>query len=93
MRDLKKEGEIRLIGLSAYSSDDFLRLVPRVEPDVLQSWAHCSDVQFIEDGSPVRKLLDDRTMPFVAFSPLQQGLLLGKCKAGVKPQFEEGDFR
>jgi myo-inositol catabolism protein IolS len=93
MRTLKREGKIRLIGLSAYSSDDFVRLVPRIEPDVLQSWAHCSDTQFVADGSPVRKLLDDRKMSFVAFSPLQQGLLLGKYPAGSKPQFEDGDFR
>src|SRR5277367_3355292 len=28
---LKKEGKIRLIGLSSYSSDDFTRLVPKVK--------------------------------------------------------------
>lgn len=93
VRALKKEGKIRLLGLSAYSADDFVRLVPRIEPDVLQSWAHCSDAHFIEARSPVRTLLDDRKMSFVAFSPLQQGLLLGKYKAGTKPQFAEGDFR
>ncbi len=32
-------------------------------------------------------------MSFVAFSPLSQGLLLGKYDAESPPQFEPGDFR
>lgn len=93
LRDLKREGKIRLIGQSAYSSADFLRVVPKVEPDVLQSWAHCLDAQFILPGTPVRRLLDERQMSFVAFSPLAQGLLLGKYKPGKVPDFEPGDHR
>ncbi|MDX2051352.1 MAG: aldo/keto reductase [Polyangiaceae bacterium] len=93
LRDLKREGKIRLIGQSAYSSADFLRVVPKVEPDVLQSWAHCLDAQFILPGTPVRRLLDERQMSFVAFSPLAQGLLLGKYQPGKVPDFEPGDHR
>ena len=93
MRQLRKEGKIRLIGLSAYSPEDFLRLTPQIEPDVLESWAHAADDQFIRAGSPVRRLLDERKMSFVAFSPLQQGILLGKYTAQNPPRFEDGDHR
>ncbi len=93
MGKLKKEGKIRLIGQSAYSHQDFERVVPKVKPDVLQSWAHIMDDQFIREGSPVRKLLDEKKMSFVAFSPLNQGLLLGKFDPKNPPQFEVGDHR
>lgn len=93
MQQLKKEGKIRLIGQSAYSNADFERLVPQVNPDVLQSWAHIMDDQFIREGTPVRKLLEQRKMSFVAFSPLNQGILLGKFDPKNPPKFEEGDHR
>lgn len=93
MRKLKKEGKIRLVGLSAYSNADFERLVPQVDPDVLQSWAHSMDDQFIREGTPVRKLMDERKIRFVAFSPLNQGILLGKFDPENPPKFDEGDHR
>ncbi len=93
MRQLKKEGKIRLIGQSAYSAADFTRLVPKVQPDVLQSWANIMDDQYIREGSPVRKLLEERKMSFVAFSPLNQGVLLGKFDPKNPPKFEAGDHR
>lgn len=93
MLDLRQEGKIRVIGQSAYSEDDFLRVVPRVQPDVLQSWAHAMDTKFIEPGTPVRRLLDERKMSFVAFSPLAQGILLGKYRNAAALAFDEGDHR
>ncbi|HTC21877.1 MAG TPA: aldo/keto reductase [bacterium] len=93
MVQLKKEGKIRLIGQSAYSNEDFVKLVPKVKPDVLQSWAHIMDDQFIREGTPVRKLLDEKKMSFVAFSPLNQGVLLGKFDPKNPPKFDEGDHR
>ena len=93
MFKLRKEGKIRLIGQSAYSNEDFTRLVPKVKPDVLQSWANAMDDQFIRKGTPVRKLLDEKKMSFVAFSPLAQGILLGKFNAKKPPKFEAGDHR
>lgn len=93
MRRLREEGKIRLIGLSAYSDGDFLRLVPKIEPDVLQSWANASDDRYIRPGSPVQKLMAERGLSFVAFSPLAQGLLLGKYSAANPPSFEPGDHR
>jgi aryl-alcohol dehydrogenase-like predicted oxidoreductase len=93
VNDLKREGKIRLIGQSAYSAGDFLRVVPKVQPDVLQSWAHLLDTQHIEPGTPVRRLLDERRLSFVTFSPLAQGILLDKYKPGKKIEFEKGDHR
>jgi myo-inositol catabolism protein IolS len=93
MHRLRDEGKIRLIGLSAYSNEDFLRLVPKVQPTALQSWANAMDDHYIREGTPVRRLLDERRMSFVAFSPLSQGLLLDKYHASNPPVFEEGDHR
>ncbi len=93
VRELKKEGKIRAIGLSAYSAEDFVRLIPVVEPELLQSWANAMDTQFIKPGSPVRKAMEAYGLSFVAFSPLAQGLLLDKFKTGSVPSFADGDHR
>lgn len=93
MRDLVKEGKVRAVGQSAYSATDFEKAVPVVKPDVLQSWAHALDDQFIREGSIVSQLLQKHGMSFVAFSPLAQGLLLDKFDPANPPKFEEGDHR
>ncbi len=93
MHQLQSEGKIRLIGLSAYSNRDFLRLAPKIKPTVLQSWAHIMDDHFIGTGQPVRKLLEATGMSFVTFSPLNQGLLLHKFTAQKPPRFVDGDNR
>ena len=93
MHRLKDEGKIRLIGQSAYSNEDFQKLVPIVKPDVLQSSANEIDDHYIADGTPVRKLLDENGISFIAFSPLAQGILLNKYNKENPPTFESGDFR
>ncbi len=93
MNRLKSEGKVRAIGLSAYSNEDFVRLVPKVRPAVLQSWAHAMDDHFVAEGTPVRGLLDAHKMSFIAFSPLNQGVLLGRYTSKAPPSFEEGDHR
>jgi len=90
---LKDEGKIRLIGQSAYSDEDFLRLVPKVRPTVLQSWANAIDNHFIADEGPVSNLLKEYNMSFVAFSPLAKGLLLNKYSSKNPPRFKAGDHR
>lgn len=90
---LRDEGKIRLIGQSAYTYDDFIKLIPKVKPDVIQSFASALDDRFVRDGSSTRKLLDKYNISFVAFGPLSQGLLLGKYHQGNPPQFEAGDHR
>ncbi len=93
MNRLVEEGKVRLKGLSAYSANDFTKLVPKVQPTALQSWAHILDDQFIRPGSVVSNLMAEHKLTFVAFSPLAQGILLDKYSAENPPQFEPGDFR
>jgi aryl-alcohol dehydrogenase-like predicted oxidoreductase len=93
MNALVKEGKVRVKGQSAYSEDDFERLVPVVKPAVLQSWANALDDHFVRPGSRVSTLLEKYGMSFVAFSPLAQGRLLDKFDPAKPPQFDEGDHR
>jgi len=90
---LVKEGKIRIKGQSAYSDADFQRAVPVVKPAVLQSWANALRPNFIKPESVVGKLLAEHQMSFVAFSPLQQGILIDKFDPEHPPQFDEGDIR
>ncbi len=90
---LKAEGKIRHIGQSAYSNDDFLKLIPKVKPIVIQSSANAIDDHYIADGTPVRKLLEEKQISFIAFGPVAQGILLDKYNKNNPPQFEEGDHR
>jgi myo-inositol catabolism protein IolS len=90
---LVKEGKVRLKGQSAYSDADFQRAVPVVKPAVLQSWGNALRPNFIKPDSIVGRLLAEHQMSFVAFSPLQQGILLDKFDPEHPPQFEEGDNR
>ncbi len=93
MNRLVKDGKVRLVGLSAYSEDDFERLVPVIKPQVLQSWAHALDDRFIREGSRVDRLMERFNLSFVAFSPLAQGRLLDKWDPKQPPAFEPGDHR
>ena len=93
MDDLVAAGKVRLKGQSAYSSSDFARVVPKVRPTVLQSWAHALDTKFIRPETIVGQLLESREMSFVAFSPLAQGRVLDKYDPANPPQFSPGDNR
>lgn len=93
MEQMKSEGKIRCIGLSAYSEKDFKSLIPRIKPSVVQSWAHAMDYHFITSNSSLMKLCEEYDMSFIAFSPLNQGVLLGKYKSSEPPTFPEGDHR
>src|SRR4030065_2465799 len=52
MNRLKQEGKVRLVGQSAYSHKDFVKLIPKVKPDALQSYANAMERKFIDDGAP-----------------------------------------
>ena len=93
MYRLREEGKIRLIGQSAYNHDDFVKLIPKVKPDAIQSMASALNDSIVRDGSPTRKMLDEYNVSFVAFGPVAQGLLLGKYHQGNPPQFDAGDHR
>jgi aryl-alcohol dehydrogenase-like predicted oxidoreductase len=93
MDELVKEGKVRIKGQSAYSAADFAKTIPIVKPQVLQSWAHALDDQFVRPGSPVSELMEKHNLTFVAFSPLAQARLLDKFDPQNPPQFEPGDNR
>jgi myo-inositol catabolism protein IolS len=93
MNRLKQEGKIRIIGQSAYSHKDFVKLIPKVKPDALQSYANAMERIFVDEGSPTRKLMEENQISFVAFRPIGQGLLLGKYNKDNPPTFENGDHR
>ncbi len=93
MNALVEEGKVRVKGQSAYASKHFEQIVPKLQPDVLQSWAHALDTKFIRPGTIVAELLRKHGMSFVAFSPLAQARLLGKFDPSRPPQFEPGDHR
>jgi myo-inositol catabolism protein IolS len=93
MYRLKEEGKIRLVGQSAYSHEDFTKLIPKVKPDAIQSFASAMDDRFLKEGTPTRELLDKYNISFIAFGPLAQGLLLGKYSKDNPPKFEPGDHR
>ncbi|MBD3390548.1 MAG: aldo/keto reductase [Chitinivibrionales bacterium] len=93
MMRLVDEGKVRAVGLSAYTERDFKRLVSRIRPAVLQSWAHAADYHFIARRSAVMRLCEEYGMSFIAFSPLARGLLLDRYRSAHPPQFPEGDHR
>lgn len=93
MYKLKDEGKIRLIGQSAYSHDDFSKLIPKVKPQVIQSFSSALDDRFLKESTPTRKLLDENNISFVAFGPVAQGILLDKYDKNNPPKFEAGDHR
>ncbi len=93
MHALKKEGKVRAIGQSAYADDDFERAVPVLKPDVLQNKANLRYDDFVRPGSRCQALMEKHGCTFVAFGPLDQGILLDKFDPEKPPAFEPGDYR
>jgi aryl-alcohol dehydrogenase-like predicted oxidoreductase len=93
MNSLVAQGKVRFKGQSAYSADDFERVVPKVQPHVLQTSANALGDEFIKPGSRLQRLMEKEGLALVAFSPLAQGLLLDKFDPDNPPQFEPGDHR
>jgi myo-inositol catabolism protein IolS len=93
MYKLRDEGKVRLIGQSAYRHEDFVKLIPKLKPDVIQSFASALDDRFLKNDSLTRKMLDKYGVSFIAFGPLSQGLLLGKYNSSNPPVFDAGDHR
>ncbi|XVJ60409.1 MAG: aldo/keto reductase [Tepidisphaera sp.] len=93
MHALVKEGKVRAIGQSAYTDDDFERAVPVLKPHVLQNKANLRFSDFIRSGSRLQALMTKHQCSFVAFGPLDQGILLDKFDPDNPPKFDEGDYR
>jgi myo-inositol catabolism protein IolS len=93
MHELVKAGKVRAIGQSAYSDEDFERAVPVLKPHVLQNKANLRYDDFIRPGSRCQALMQKHNCTFVAFGPLDQGILLDKFDPDNPPKFDEGDYR
>jgi myo-inositol catabolism protein IolS len=92
MHALVKEGKVKAIGQSAYSVEDFARAIPIVRPNILQSKANLRTQDLVVPGGPLLKLMKDHDCAFVAFGPLDQGILLDKFDPEHPPRFE-GEYR
>jgi aryl-alcohol dehydrogenase-like predicted oxidoreductase len=93
MHALVKEGKVRAIGQSAYSNEDFERAIPVLKPHVLQNKANLRYQDFIKPGCKLQQLMEQYKCDFVAFGPLDQGILLDKFDPENPPKFAEGDYR
>ncbi|SDO48056.1 Predicted oxidoreductase [Paenibacillus sp. yr247] len=93
MRQLQKEGKVRVIGQSAYSYEDFMRVCPVTQPDVLQFHYNAFGNRFDQPETNLFRWADEQNLGIVLFGPLAQGLLLDKFDPDNPPQFGEGDIR
>lgn len=93
MHALVKEGKVRAVGQSAYTDEDFARAIPVLRPDVLQNKANLRYDDFIRPDCRLQQLMEQHGCTFVAFGPLDQGVLLDKFDPESPPKFVEGDYR
>jgi aryl-alcohol dehydrogenase-like predicted oxidoreductase len=93
MRQLQKEGKVRVIGQSAYSYADFMRVCPVTRPDVLQFHYNAFGNQFDLPDTNLFRWAAEHNLGMVLFGPLAQGLLLDKFDPNHPPQFGDGDIR
>jgi aryl-alcohol dehydrogenase-like predicted oxidoreductase len=86
---LREEGKVRFIGLSDWNSSNIMRVIERVDPDVVQPYRNVMDDDYTSSG--LRAWVEDHDLGVAFFSPIKHGLLLGKYERPVT--FPEGDFR
>ncbi|MDX1644638.1 MAG: aldo/keto reductase [Thermoanaerobaculia bacterium] len=85
----RESGKIRFVGLSDWSAAKIVRLLDRIDPDVVQPYRNVVDDTYRSSGLAARVEADDLGVAF--FSPLKHGLLTGKYEG--PPEFEPGDMR
>jgi aryl-alcohol dehydrogenase-like predicted oxidoreductase len=93
MERLRQEGKIRHIGLSGYATKKLRRLIPHIQPQVVQVPASLLNDRFITIGSEFHTLCRQYSISLITFSPLSQGVLLGKYSSSSPPVFQPGDHR
>jgi len=93
MQALRQEGKIRLIGQSAYSHESFVKSVPVLRPDVVQTGYNALSPDMLASDKALPRLLEEYGMTATLFGPLAQGRLLGIYRPDQPPRFESGDVR
>lgn len=89
MLRLREEGKVRFIGLSDWDATRVMRVIERIDPDVVQPYRNLVDDDY--ESSGLKTYVDAHDLGVAFFSPLKHGLLLGKYDAPAT--FGEGDFR
>lgn len=89
MHRLREEGKIRFIGLSSWKCESIMKVIDRIDPDVVQPYRNVIDDQY--ESSGLKQWVDEHDLGVAFFSPLKHGLLLGKYEKVT--EFEEGDYR
>ena len=89
MHRLRDEGKVRFIGLSDWESPKIMRVIDRVDPDVVQPYRNLVDDDY--ESSGLKAWVDAHDAGVAFFSPLKHGLLLGKYDKPV--EYGTGDFR
>ncbi|HEX8251688.1 MAG TPA: aldo/keto reductase [Thermoanaerobaculia bacterium] len=89
MRRLRDEGKVRFIGLSDWDATRLMRVIERIDPDVVQPYRNLVDDDY--ESSGLKAYVDAHDLGVAFFSPLKHGLLLGKYDHPV--EYGEGDFR
>ena len=89
MQRLREQGKFRFLGLSHWSSNDIMRVIARIDPDVVQPYRNVIDDDY--DSSGLKRWVEENDLGVAFFSPLKHGLLLGKYDEAVT--FPSGDFR
>ena len=89
MLRFKDEGKIRFIGLSDWNLSKIMKVIDRINPDVIQPYRNVHDDAYHDSG--LKHWVDTNQAGVVFFSPLRHGLLTGKYTGPA--EFESGDFR
>lgn len=89
MLRLRQEGKFRFLGLSDWKAANIMRVIGRIDPDVVQPYRNVVDDDYGSSG--LKRWVDEHDLGVAFFSPLKHGLLLGKYDEPV--QFPPGDFR
>jgi len=89
MHRLREEGKVRFIGLSDWNGRAIMRVIERIDPDVVQPFRNVVDDDY--ESSGLKQWVDTHDLGVAFFSPLKHGLLLGKYDQPV--EYGEGDFR
>jgi aryl-alcohol dehydrogenase-like predicted oxidoreductase len=93
MHQLKEEGKIRVIGQSAYSFKQFLRVCHTTQPQVLQLPYNALSSPFDTSKVDIFSWAAENDLGVVMFGAYAKGILLGKYDENHLPQLESGDVR